>query len=97
MIIADFDECQLQDICGSIQVCHNTVGSYRCECPPGLVDDSGSNCVGKDVSLPILTWLPQVRKWSGNKILQGQGNVWKFYYGSGKIGILKKSQGKLKL
>ena len=41
--------------------------------------------------------LPQVRKWSGKtKILQGQGNVREFYSGSGKIDILKKSQGKLK-
>ena len=31
------------------------------------------------------------------KILQGQGNVREFYPGSGKISILKKSQGKLKL
>ena len=31
------------------------------------------------------------------KILQGQGNVRGFYSGSGKTGILKKSQGKLKL
>ena len=30
-------------------------------------------------------------------ILQGQGNVREFYSGSGKIGILEKSQGKLKL
>ena len=42
--------------------------------------------------------LPQVRKWSGKtEILQGQGKVREFYSGSGKIGILKKSQGKLKL
>ena len=33
----------------------------------------------------------------GKKILEGQGNVRKFYSGSAKIGILKKSQGKLKL
>jgi hypothetical protein len=31
------------------------------------------------------------------KILQGQGKVWEFYFESGKIAILKKSQGKLKL
>ena len=31
------------------------------------------------------------------KILQGQGNVRELYSGSGKIGILKKSQGKLNL
>ena len=43
------------------------------------------------------SWLPQVRKWSGKKILQGQGNVREFYSGSGKTGILKKRQGKLKL
>ena len=34
---------------------------------------------------------------SEKKILQGQGNVREFYSGSGKIGILKKSQGKLKM
>ena len=40
----------------------------------------------------------QVRKWSGEtKILQGQGKVREFYSGSGKVGILRKSQGKLKL
>ena len=31
------------------------------------------------------------------RIRQGQGNVRGFYSGSGEIGILKKSQGKLKL
>ena len=31
------------------------------------------------------------------KFLQGQGNVREFYYGLGKIGVLKKSQGKLKV
>ena len=46
---------------------------------------------------PIVTRLPQVKKWSGKNILQGQGNVREFYSGSRKIGILKTSQGKLKL
>ena len=32
----------------------------------------------------------------GEKILQGQGKVREFYFGSGEIDILKKSQGKLK-
>ena len=45
----------------------------------------------------VPAWMPQVRKWSGKKILQGQENVRDFFSGSGKIGILKKSQGKLKL
>ena len=42
-----------------------------------------------------VTGLPQLRKWSGKKkFLQGQGKVRKFYFESGKIDILKKSQGK---
>jgi len=36
-------------------------------------------------------------KWSGKKILRGQGKVREFYFEAGKIDILKKSQGKLKL
>jgi len=45
----------------------------------------------------MLTGLPQVRKWSGKKvILQGQGKVREFYFESGKLTFLKKSQGKLK-
>ena len=37
-----------------------------------------------------------VRIWSGkNKILEGQGKVREFYFESGEIDILKKSQGKL--
>ena len=51
------------------------------------------------LELTAITWLPQVRKerkWSGEKILQGQGKVRRFYFESGKIDILKKSQGKLK-
>jgi len=43
-----------------------------------------------------LSGLPQVRKWSGEKNLQGQGKVGEFYLESAKIDILKKSQGKLK-
>ena len=42
-----------------------------------------------------LAWLPQVMTWS-EKIFQGQGKVTEFYFESGKIDILKKSQGKLK-
>ena len=61
--------------------------------------DDSLICV--DFGLKLSTyksWLPQVRKWSGKtKILQGQGKVREFYSASGKIGILKKSQGKLKL
>ena len=39
------------------------------------------------------------RKWSGKKeILQAQGEVKKFYFESGKIGILKKApEGKIEI
>ena len=56
LVSADVDECQLPDACGSDHVCNNTVGSYRCECPPGFVADSGVQnpldpvCVGADVT-----------------------------------------------
>ena len=51
--------------------------------------------LGIHVTFPVMvaTGQEMVRE----KILQGQGNVREFYSGSGKIGILKKSQGKLKL
>ena len=43
-----------------------------------------------------LIGLPEVRKWSEEKILQGQGKGREFCFESGKIDILKKSQGKMK-
>ena len=46
----------------------------------------------------LITWLPQVGKLSGEKILQGQGNVREFYSRSGKLTFsVKKSEVKLKL
>ena len=48
----------------------------------------------RESSVMVATGQEMVRE---KKILQGQGNVREFYSGSGKIGILKKSQGKLKL
>ena len=33
----------------------------------------------------LLAWLPLVRKWSGERILQGQGKVRKFRFKSWKI------------
>ena len=43
-----------------------------------------------------ITGLPQFNKWSGGKIIQCQGKIREVYFESGKIDILKKSQGKLK-
>jgi len=40
--------------------------------------------------------LPQVRKWSGKKLLQSQGKVVEFHFELRKIDILKKNQGTLK-
>lgn len=43
-----------------------------------------------------ITGLPPISKWSRDKIIQCQGKVREVYFESGKIDILKKSQGKLK-
>jgi len=48
------------------------------------------------------TWVPPLtgprgcHRKKGENILQGQGKVREFYFESGKIDVLKKSQGKLK-
>lgn len=39
---SDIDECQSPSACNSDRVCNNTVGSYRCECPLGYVEDPSS-------------------------------------------------------
>ena len=40
--------------------------------------------------------LPQVKEWSVENIIQGQGKGREFYFVSGKIDVLKKSHGQLK-
>ena len=42
--------------------------------------------------LCIYAWLPQVRKWSGKKILQGQEKVREFHFQSGKNKMFERSQ-----
>ncbi len=47
--ILDIDEC-LQKPCGDIHSCHNTLGSYTCDCLAGYqIQDSsnGPTCIGK--------------------------------------------------
>jgi hypothetical protein len=46
MYISDINECnQFLGICQNGGQCVNTIGSYRCQCPPGW---TGTNCtVGK--------------------------------------------------
>lgn len=39
---SDIDECQSPSACNSDRVCNNTVGSCRCECPLGYVEDPSS-------------------------------------------------------
>jgi len=46
--------------------------------------------------LKHVSGLPQLRRWSGEKIIQGQEEVREFYFESGRIDILKKSRGDLK-
>ena len=51
---SDVDECQVPSTCSSDLVCNNTVGSYRCECSLGYVEDPSSQnpvnvtCVGEE-------------------------------------------------
>ena len=48
LIFADFDECLTDDHKCS-HTCHNTPGSYYCDCPPGyrLDPDETGQCRGK--------------------------------------------------
>ena len=65
--------------------------------PGGVVSAKGKfwrRAPSSPFSTMVATGKEMVR---GKKILQSQGNVREFYSGSGKIGILKKSQGKMKL
>ena len=39
----DIDECSLDRPCGSVRICINTEGSYKCQCPFGRWD--GSQCL----------------------------------------------------
>ena len=54
------DECQYSSACRSELICNNTVGSYRCECPLGYVEDPNSQnmidpiCLGKEIELELL-------------------------------------------
>lgn len=46
-LLLDIDECQTSGICMNGH-CINTEGSFRCDCPPGLVVGvDGRVCVGK--------------------------------------------------
>uniref|UniRef100_A0AAR2JCT6 Latent-transforming growth factor beta-binding protein 1 n=1 Tax=Pygocentrus nattereri TaxID=42514 RepID=A0AAR2JCT6_PYGNA len=44
--ITDVDECALnRSVCRGHGVCHNTVGSFVCQCDPGYQDTDGQGCV----------------------------------------------------
>ena len=42
----DINECQNNDTCDENAVCHDTDGSYWCECLPGFQED-GYSCTGE--------------------------------------------------
>jgi hypothetical protein len=45
----DVNECNLKDEYPCYGVCTNTLGSYKCECPPGTSGDAAkNNCRPKD-------------------------------------------------
>uniref|UniRef100_A0A8C9U320 EGF-containing fibulin-like extracellular matrix protein 1 n=1 Tax=Scleropages formosus TaxID=113540 RepID=A0A8C9U320_SCLFO len=48
---ADIDECTTgRHTCAADQICHNTWGSYTCQCKPGF-QKSGDQCVDRDECL----------------------------------------------
>ena len=47
VFLPDVNECETEN--GRCEAsCQNTIGTYRCECPPGLrLQDNGRTCTGK--------------------------------------------------
>ena len=52
-INADINECETNNTCGEYADCHDTDGSYWCECWTGFLGD-GYNCTGADKSQACL-------------------------------------------
>ena len=62
-LFLDINECELYpNLCKGGGLCVNTQGSFRCNCPPGLIlDSSGTQCVGKlYLSLNILHFIGSI-------------------------------------
>jgi hypothetical protein len=49
LILLDINECEMfKNVCKGGGLCVNTRGSFRCNCPPGLIlDSTGRRCIGK--------------------------------------------------
>lgn len=49
LILTDINECEMfENVCEGGGLCVNRQGSFRCNCPPGLIlDASGRRCIGK--------------------------------------------------
>ena len=44
-IVIDIDECE-EDVCGSNEICVNTVGSFICQCQEGYTRNQDDTCEG---------------------------------------------------
>ncbi len=60
-LCVDFDECRSPiAVCNRNARCHNTIGSYRCECIAGYIGD-GKQCnyvgLGIDYRLDLITFI----------------------------------------
>ena len=44
-IATDINECE-EDVCGSNEICVNTVGSFICQCQEGYKRNQGDTCEG---------------------------------------------------
>lgn len=43
----DIDECNTADICGSLEDCQNSFGSYECVCKTGYEKAADGTCQGE--------------------------------------------------
>uniref|UniRef100_A0A6I8Q5U1 Uromodulin n=1 Tax=Xenopus tropicalis TaxID=8364 RepID=A0A6I8Q5U1_XENTR len=50
LLCEDIDECEYPWLnnCTSVEYCVNTIGSYKCLCPPGYTKGTGNTCVDID-------------------------------------------------
>lgn len=50
-LFSDINECDLgsHDCSAQNSECRNNLGSFRCECIDGYIEDMDGNCIGKKI------------------------------------------------
>lgn len=68
----DIDECENRNDNDCYKICENTMGSYKCLCPPGFHGDGrrdGERCSLSDIRDNLLSTKITVGKYSSNIFL----------------------------